>query len=76
MACIIFIVLSSAALLGVVWQGGFSSLKFSAMTGTVGICPYGGFRRYSSFVDLIVDFHHLNNITGLLVGITFEVPSL
>ena len=40
------------------------------------ICPNGGFRRYSSFVDLIGDFHKPKSITGLLVGLTFEVPSL
>ena len=53
----IVIALSSAVLLGVGWQGGYPSLWFLDMTGTVGFCAGGGFRRCYSFVDLIYNIN-------------------
>ena len=44
MTCIICLALSSAALLGVSWQGGLSSLTFPAMAGTFSFYPGGIFR--------------------------------
>ena len=42
--------LTSAAHIGVGRQGGFSSLSFAAMTGTVGIFPNWSFRCCPTFV--------------------------
>ena len=70
MACIIFLDLDSPYLLGVCRRGEFYSPSFTAMTGTVGICPCGGFKRCSSFIDFFVDLHLLENLAGLLVVLT------
>ena len=73
----IFLALDSAVLLIIVSQGRFSSLRFLAMTGTVGIypsCVY--FRRCSSFVDLFCYLHAFKNITCFLVIILPKVSSL
>ena len=43
MVCIIFLALSSAALLGVGWRGGFSSHKYPDVFSIVGIFPLVGF---------------------------------
>ena len=56
MACISCIALVSAACLGVVRRGGFSSLSFPAITGTVGVYPKWIFRIFSAFVDFPCDF--------------------
>ena len=48
MACMIFLALINANLLRVGCKGGFSSLTFPTMNGTVGICAVGGFRSCSS----------------------------
>ena len=75
MAYIMFIALASAALLGVGQEGGLSSVTFPAMTGTVGICPkFGGFRRCSSFIDFLLDFHALKNVACVLVGTPPQRP--
>ena len=47
MACIISLALSSADLLGVFWKSGLSSIMFPNMTGMVGFCLFGFFRRFS-----------------------------
>ena len=74
MSWIIFAALVGAAVLGVYWNGGFSSPKFPTMTGTVGIFPMvDGFRRCSSFLDLICNFHALKHVACLLVGISFKL---
>ena len=57
MACIYCLVLASAARIGVGRQGGFSSLSFPSMTGTVGIFPIWGFRSVSTFVYFFCNFH-------------------
>ena len=41
MACITCLALADVTLIGVGWQGSFSSLIFPAMAVTVGICPIG-----------------------------------
>ena len=72
----VFLDISGVALFVVGWRGGFSSLSFPAMTGTVGICLSGGFRSYSSFADLFGYFSPLKNLVGLLVGLPFDLPSI
>ena len=76
MAYLFFLAFSRAALLGVGRRGGFYSIFYPSMTGTVGIFPCRGFRRFSYFVDLFGDLHPLKSFVGILVGLTFEVPSL
>ena len=72
----VFLALYSASLLGFGRRGGFSPLSFPAMTVTVGICTYGGFRRCSYFLYLSGYFNLLKYIAGLLVFLPFEVTSL
>ena len=72
----VFPTLTSTDFLDVGSKCVFSYLFFPAMTVTFGICPCGGFIMCSSFVDLFVNFHLLENIAGLIVGLTFKVPSL
>ena len=74
--CIICPALAIAALLRGTWQGFFSSLSFTSMTGMVGIFLCGGFGSCSSFVDLIGDFHPLKNFVSIFIGIPFEVQSM
>ena len=50
MTCIYCLALASAACFGVGGRGGFSSLSFPAMTGTVGICPNWSFRNVSTLI--------------------------
>ena len=57
-ACIYCLPLVSAARLGVRRQGGFFSLLFPAMTGTVGVYPRWSCRSVSAFVDFFCDFHY------------------
>ena len=76
MARIFFLVTSVVALIKVGSRGGFSYLLFPYMDDMVGIFPYGVFRRCSSLVDLFRDFHPLKHITGLLICLPFEAPSL
>ena len=76
MSCMAFPAISSAALLRFGWQCGFSSLTFPAMTGTVGLCPGGGFRMCSSFIGLLRNLHAFKNIAYLLVGLPLKFPAL
>ena len=76
MACMIFLALSSAALIGVGWRGGFYHLTFPENNGTFGLCPGGDFRRRSSFVDVLRNFHAFKFCACLLVGIPLKVPAL
>ena len=76
MAFIMFLALDSAALIGVGWRGGVSSLTFPEVTGTFVIFPSGDFRRCSYFVDLLRYLHTLGHLTCFFVGITFKVPYL
>ena len=62
MAYIDFLVLDSAALLGVVCRGGSSSLFLPTKTFTVSFCQLGIFVRCSSFVCCFSNFHALENI--------------
>ena len=66
-----YLALSIASLLRVGWQGRLSSLSFPSVTGTVDICPCGGLIRCSSFVYLLVNFHLLEDLIGILVGLPF-----
>ena len=76
MACMNFLVISSAALLGVVWKCDFSSLKFTVMIGTVGFFPGGGFRRCSYFIYFLQNLYAFKYFTCLLVGPTLKLPAL
>ena len=72
----IFLTLVSTALLGVGWRGGYSSLLFPTMNGTICFCPCGGFRRCFSFVDLIRNLNAFTYLACLLVGPPLKVPTL
>ena len=76
MACIIFLVLSRATLLGVGRRCRFSSFSCHDITGTVVICPSGYFRRCSYFIELLGSFHPLEPLAGLLVVIPFKLLAL
>ena len=76
MACIVFLAISSAALIGVGWRGGYSSLFFPTKTGTVRFCPLSILGRCSSFVDWIWYFHAIEHVACILVRPSFKIPYL
>ena len=76
MACIVYLALASAALLRVGWQFGSSYLLFPANTGTVGFFPLSILIRCSPFVDLLHNFHALEHVACIIVGPSFNIPSL
>ena len=76
MACIIFIELASAALLGVGWRGVLSSVKFPTMTGMVGLFPVGIFRSFPSFVYLLRNLHGFKHAAFVLVVPYLKVTAL
>ena len=78
MACVSCLALDSAALLGlgVGRRGGFSSLSFPAMTGTVGISPNWSFRSCSTFVEFFHDLYSFKHVAGGLVALHFKIPVL
>ena len=71
-----FLVLARIALLVIGWRGGFSSLNFPSMTGTVGFCLVGIFRSVTTFVDLFHNFYESKNLTCILVGPSLKILSL
>ena len=44
------------------------------MTGVVGICPVGIFRRFLPFIYLLSDFRFLKNLIGFSIVPPFELP--
>ena len=72
----IFLVLAGAAIFVGFWRGGFSSLAFPDMNGTVGFCPGDGFRSCSSFIYLLLNLHALEHLSCFPVGLTLKVPAL
>ena len=74
-AYIFFLALASAALIGV-GENRLLLTLYPARTGTVGVCPSGGFRRCSYFVELFGDLHFLEHLASLLACLPFEVTSL
>ena len=75
-ACMICLELDGAALLRVFWQGGFSYLMFSAMTGTVGFRPVSIFRSVTTFVNLLYNLHTFEYFACILVGTSLEILAL
>ena len=64
----IFIVLTREELLEVGGKGGFYYIKFTTMTSTVGISPFGIFRRFTSFVDFFCNLHLIKYIQSVLTS--------
>ena len=75
-ACISCLALASAALPGVGRRGGFFSLWFTVMTGTVGIFPNWSFRSLSIFIYFFNDLHFFEHVACSLVAIHFILPAL
>ena len=76
MVCMICLAFDGAALFGVCWRDGFSSLKFTAMTGMVGFCPVGIFRSVTTFVYLFRNLHALKHLKCILVGPSLKILAL
>ena len=76
MACMFFFALTSSARLGVGCRGGYSSITFTAMTGSVIFCHGGIFIRFSSFVYLLHNIHELEHVSCLLVGLPLKIPAV
>ena len=76
MACIVYLALARADLLGIGWRGGCSSIFIPVITGTDGFWLLSIFGSCYSFVDCLRDFHALKHITCILIGSSFKIPSL
>ena len=76
MACIVSLTLTSAALLGVGWRCGCSSLFLLDRTGTVGFFLLSIFGSCSSLIYRLSDFHALKHLTCILVELYFKISSL
>ena len=76
MDLIMFLAISGAALLGVGWKRGLSSLRFTTVTSTVGIYCVGCFRRCYHFVELLSNLYLLKHLIRIPVCLELETPTL